>query len=236
MIGRAIRADLLKIRGKGLWFLVFLAPVGLIAMQALNYGLRYDYMMDRYGDDPWRYLLENIAMFVPIALLMGITILASMLANIEHHTSAWKQLLALPVSRYAVFGAKFFIIALLLAVSCLLLAIGTVPLGLALKFGGTDIPYAAIAKLAFFPYIATWPVLAFVLWMCVTYRNQSLPITIGVVMAVLSIFPISEYLPLNWPLAAFKGPHEGAFLGAGLLCGFILLLLGSIHFNRKDVS
>lgn len=241
MIGRAIRADLLKIKGKGLWFLVFLAPIGLIAMQALNYGLRYDYLMKQYADDVWRYLLENIAMFVPIALLMGITILSSMFANIEHQTSAWKQLLALPISRYSVFGAKFVIIVLLLTVSCILLALGTVALGLLLGFEA-DIPLLAVAKLSFYPFIASWPLLSFVLWMCMTYRNQSLPITIGVVIAVLSIFPISEWLPISWPLAAFKASQTSqalqgeVFVGAGLLCGFIVLLLGSIHFNRKDVN
>ncbi|WP_314587477.1 ABC transporter permease [Paenibacillus terrigena] len=235
MIGRAIRADLLKLKGKGLWFLVFLAPIGLIAMQALNYGLRYDYLMKQYADDVWRYLLENIAMFVPIALLMGITILSSMLANIEHHTSSWKQLLALPISRYSVFGAKFAVVIFLLTISCILLALGSIALGLMLRFG-TDIPIVDVAKLAFYPFIASWPILAFVLWMCMTYRNQSLPITIGVVLAVLSIFPISEWLPVSWPLAAFKASQGEVFVGVGFLCGFVVLLLGSIHFNRKDVN
>ncbi|MDQ6423625.1 ABC transporter permease [Paenibacillus sp. LHD-117] len=236
MIGKAIRADLLKIKGKGIWFLTFLAPIGLIAMQALNYGLRYDHMMKAYADDPWGNLLENILMFVPIALMMGITILSSMLANVEHHTSAWKQLLALPISRYAVFGAKFAIVAMLLAVSCAMLAIRTFALGVALGFDPSDFPSLDVAKLASYPYLASWTVLAPVLWMCVTYRNQSLPITIGIVAALLSIFPISEWVPISWPLASYKATHGETFVFAGLACGIAILLPTAVHFNRKDVS
>lgn len=236
MILHAIRADLLKIKGKGLWFLTFLAPIGLIAMQALNYGLRYDYMMEAYREDPWGGLLDNIMMFVPIALLMGITILSSMLANIEHHTSAWKQLLALPISRYAVFGSKFVIVALLLAIACITLGIGSFGLGVALGFNPTDFPVPDAAKLAAYPYLASWTMLAPVLWMCITYRNQSLPITLGIVAALLSIFPIPEWAPISWPIASYKALDGEWFAAAGLASGLAILLPASVHFNRKDVS
>jgi hypothetical protein len=53
MTRRALSADWLKIRGKGLWFLIFLGPVGLIAMQGLNFGLRYDYLREQYRADLW---------------------------------------------------------------------------------------------------------------------------------------------------------------------------------------
>ncbi|GBG09171.1 permease [Paenibacillus agaridevorans] len=236
MIVQAIRSDLLKINGKGLWFLTFLAPVGLIAMQGLNYGLRYDYMIKAYAGDPWGGLLDNILMFVPIALLMGITILSSMLANVEHHTSAWKQLLALPISRYAVFGSKFAIVALLLAVASIVLALGSFGLGLLLGFDAADFPVTDAIKLAAYPYLASWTLLTPVLWMCVTYRNQSLPITIGIVAALISVFPLSEWVPTNWPLASYKAENGETFVLAGLIIGLVILLPAAVHFNRKDVN
>ena len=60
MTGRALSSDWLKIRGKGIWFLVFLAPIGLTLMQALNFGLRLDYLKGIYGDNLWNGLLENV--------------------------------------------------------------------------------------------------------------------------------------------------------------------------------
>ncbi|MFF2889699.1 ABC transporter permease [Paenibacillus sp. NPDC057967] len=235
MILKAMRSDWLKLKGKGLWFLVCLGPVGLVAMQALNFGLRYDYLKKSYADDLWGGLLDNIAVFVPIALLMGITILCSLIANIEHHTSSWKQLLALPISRTAVFFSKFAVAVIMLGVSCMLLALGSAALGLGLGFG-SPLPLADLAKLGFYPFIAALPLLVLLLWMCLTLRNQAIPITLGVVLAVLSMFAIAEWLPLTWPLLAYKAQKQEIFLAAGALGGFIVLLAGMVHFARRDVN
>ncbi|MFX3636147.1 MAG: ABC transporter permease [Candidatus Pristimantibacillus sp.] len=236
MIGQALSSDFLKIRRKGLWFLAILGPVGLLAMQALNFGLRYDYLTKQYADDLWGGLLDNLLGFVPIALFLGITLVCSLLANVEHGTSSWKQLLALPISRTTVFAAKFALSAILIAFSCLLLAIGTVVLGLLLKFGWDDIPVLAILRISFFPYFAAFPGLALLLWLCMTVKNQALPITLGVLISVFTIVPLTEWLPISWPLLGYAGPHQEIFVGAGLGCGLIIFILGAFHFNRKDVN
>lgn len=238
MIVKAFRADWLKMRRKGLWTLAVIAPAGLIAMQALNYGLRYDYLMSVYKDHLWESLLENIFMFVPISLFLGATLISSLLANIEHHMSSWKQLLALPIPRSSVFGAKFLIAFLLLNFSCLLLSIGILALGAALKFPLNSIPYDDILRIGFVPFLASLPMLALSLWLCMTYKNQALSVTFGVVIAITSMFTLSlsEYLPINWPLFSYYGPQQELFAGAGLLCGMMILLLGALHFSRKDVD
>lgn len=38
MIIKLLSADFLKIRRKGLWFLTFLGPFGVVALQMVNYG------------------------------------------------------------------------------------------------------------------------------------------------------------------------------------------------------
>ena len=121
MTGRALSSDWLKIRGKGIWFLVFLAPLGLTAMQALNFGLRLDYLKEQYADNLWGGLLGNVVVFVPLSLMLGATILSSMIANVEHEQGSWKQLLAMPIPRPAVYLAKFLLACVLLVISCLLL-------------------------------------------------------------------------------------------------------------------
>lgn len=65
MMWRALSADWLKIRGKGIWFLVFLGPIGLVAMQGLNFGLRYDYLRQQYSADLWGGLLDNVSGLCP---------------------------------------------------------------------------------------------------------------------------------------------------------------------------
>ncbi|MEF2969168.1 ABC transporter permease [Paenibacillus sp. M1] len=238
MMLRSLSADFLKIRGKGIWFLIFLAPIGLVAMQALNYGLRLDYLMKQYADDLWGALIRDTTIFVPIALYLGVTLVSSLVANVEHQMSSWKQLLALPISRTAVFSAKFTLCFLLLAVSCLLLPAFTVILGLILGFDGAGIPVWDILRMGFSPLLAVLPMLALELWLSLSFRNQALPVTIGVTAAIVSPFTLqlSEWFPLNWPTFGYTGPHASWFIGAGVICGAIIMILGLIHFNRKDVE
>ncbi|RRJ63162.1 permease [Paenibacillus oralis] len=238
MMLRALSADFLKIRRKGIWFLIFLAPLGLVAMQALNFGLRFDYLMKRYADDPWGGLLQNISGFVPIALFLGCTLVSSLVANVEHQLSSWKQLLALPISRTAVFGAKFLLCLLLLSVSCILLPIATIILGLVFGFAPDGMPLADLARIGFFPLFAALPLLALQLWLSLTYRNPSLPVSLGVVLSLVSPFTLdlSEWFPLNWPVFGYLGPHREWFVALGIVVGAVILLAGLVHFNRKDVD
>ncbi|MEK4518834.1 ABC transporter permease [Paenibacillus sp. FSL H8-0122] len=238
MMWRALSADWLKIRGKGIWFLAFLGPLGLIAMQGLNFGLRYDYLRGQYREDLWGGLLSEIVPFVPIALYLGGTLICSLIANVEHQTSSWKQLLALPVSRTAVFMAKLLLCLLLLIVSCLLLSAGTVVLGLLLGFGAQPIPLADILRMGFAAYAGAMPVIALQLWLSLSSRNQTLPVSLGLTLSLVSPFGVyfTEWVPLSWPALAWSDPRPWLFSGAGLLLGLLVLLPGAIHFARKDVD
>ncbi|MDF9840950.1 MULTISPECIES: ABC transporter permease [unclassified Paenibacillus] len=238
MMWRALSADWLKIRGKGLWFLVFLGPLGLTAMQGLNFGIRYDYLKEQYQSDLWGGLLSNVAGFVPIALYLGGTLICSLIANVEHQMSSWKQLLALPVSRTSVFMAKLLLCLLLLACSCLLLSAGTLGLGLILGFGSRPVPYADILRLGFASYAGALPVIALQLWLSLSSRNQTFPVAVGITLSLLSIFSmyLSEWMPLTWPALAWEAESPWLFITSGLLLGLLVILPGALHFARKDVD
>lgn len=238
MMGRALSADFLKIRGKGIWLLAFIGPVGLIAMQALNFGLRYDYLMKEYAADPWGGLLESILFFVPIALFLGITLVCSLMANIEHQLSSWKQLLALPITRTAVFSAKFVLALLIISVSCILLTLGTVALGLGLGMDVQEIPYGDLIRLGFVPFMGAIPLLALQLWLSLTTKNQGIAVSFGITASVVSMFALQfpDWVPLKWPLIAYIGPGQTQVISAGLLLGATITLMGLIHFNRRDVN
>ncbi|WNS41837.1 ABC transporter permease [Paenibacillus sp. MMS20-IR301] len=238
MIWRALSADWLKIRGKGLWFLVFLGPIGLIAMQGVNFGLRYDYLREQYSADLWGGLLRNVSGFVPVALYLGGTLLCSLIGNVEHQTSSWKQLLALPISRTAVFMAKLLLCLLLLVVSCLLLSAGTLLLGLLLGFGSQPVPYTDVLRIGFAAYAAALPVIVLQLWLSLSSRNQTLPVSLGMTLSLLSLFSVflSGWVPLSWPDLAWNAEQPWLYSAAGLLLGGLVLLPGALHFARKDVG
>lgn len=238
MMLRSLSADFLKIRGKGIWLLIFLAPLGVVGIEALNFGLRFDYLVGKqYADNLWDGLIKETSVFVPISLYLGCTLVSSLIANVEHQLSSWKQLLALPISRTAVFSAKFTLCVLLLAVSCIVLSIGTIILGMSLGFG-TAMPWKDLLTMGYFPFLASLPVLSLQLWLSLSFQNQTFPVSLGVLISLLSPFfmQLSEWFPLNWPMMAFHSEHQLWFIGFGIGVGIIIMLIGLVHFNRKDVD
>lgn len=113
MMGKLLTADFLKIKRKGLWLLTLIGPFGVVALQMVNYGVRKDYLLQQSEDD-WGYYLLNVHSFTPLAIVLGIAILTSFIASIENETNAWKQLIALPVSKLTVYLSKFTLLAILL--------------------------------------------------------------------------------------------------------------------------
>jgi lantibiotic transport system permease protein len=236
MMSRILQSDFLKLKRKGIWFLVVLGPIGVISLQAVNYGLRYDYLVDG-NSDVWAGLLDQISGFVAITLLLGIAILASLTANLEHQTNAWKQLLTLPISRWSVFTAKFTINAFMLLVSCVLLLIGTIILGLVLGFG-TDFPVVDILKLSFYPFFAALPILALQLWLSVTLTNQGIPLAIGIFGAIFSSysFALPDWLIWKWPLLQNDWGDPIWNVVLGVIVGVLVYSISVLDFMRRDVK
>ena len=117
---RIMASEFLKIRRKMILFLVFLGPIGVISLEAVNFGIRYDWLTGIYKEDLWGGLIGEVSMLSIPTILIGLTILTSMIANIEHQTNAWKQLLALPISKSKVFTGKVLLSVLLLLTACTL--------------------------------------------------------------------------------------------------------------------
>lgn len=238
MIGRLFAADRIKIRRSMVWFLVFLGPFGVIALTALNFLLRYDYLVNYYAKDLWGGLLDNLQALTAMALLLGAMLIASLVAGIEHRTNAWKQLLALPVSRFWVFLSKFLLCAWLLLLSSLLLAVGSYLLGGLLGFGWQAVPWAILLKNSFYPTLAGMAIVALQLWLSVLLRNQAVAVTAGIIGTILGLysFKLPDWLMWKWPLAVTQVSDPVQPLAAGLLMALFLAVLGAIHFTRKDVE
>lgn len=236
MIGNVLHAEFLKVKRKWIWFLVFLGPFGIVALQAVNYGVRYDYLVQP-DSDVWNELMLNLGGFIPLTLMLGISILASMTASIEHQQNSWKQLLALPVSRVTVLMVKVLIHILLLFVSCLLLPLGIIGLGLILKFG-VDFPLLSIAKNSIYPLFAAIPFLVFQVWLSIRMSNQAIPLTIGIFSAIISIMStrMSDWVIFKWVSLSSDSHDPEWFVVAGILTGAVVFIVSMIDFVKRDVK
>jgi len=234
---RAFRAELGKQRRTFVWGLVALGPFGVVALQAANYAVRYDYLTPLYASDPWGGLIGNVKGLAVPALMAGLAIVASMLAGYEHATNAWKQSLALPVSKFAVYAAKTAALTMQLLVSCTLLAAGTLVLGAALGHPLAEAPLADILAMSYLPLIAALPFVALQTWLSTVLHNQAVPLTVGILGTVLAMysFAFADWVPYKWPYIGETGWPASRTLAAGAAGGLLLFALGAAHFGRRDV-
>lgn len=236
MMGPLLRTEFLKIKRKGFWLLTFLGPFGVVALQMVNYGVRKDYLFQQ-SDDRWAYYLHNVHDFTPLALVLGIVILTSLMASIENETNAWKQLMSLPVSKYSVYLSKFTVLSFFLLAASFLLMVFTLLYGIFLDLG-PDIPYADLARYSFYPFFASLPVLALQLWAAVIFRNQGIPVALGVFGVILtySSYSLPDWLIWKWP-TLMNGWNEPVLnVLWGLLAGCALYVFGMIDFARSAAT
>ncbi|WP_309122316.1 ABC transporter permease [Paenibacillus sp.] len=235
--GRAFRAELAKQRRTFVWGLVALGPFGVVALQAANYAVRYDYLTNLYADDPWGGLIGNVKWLAVPALMAGLAIVASMLAGYEHATNAWKQTLALPVSKTAVYTAKVSVLTIQLLASCTLLAAGTLALGVALGHRLADAPLADVLAMSYLPLVAALPFVALQTWLSTVMHNQAVPLTVGILGTVLALYSFSfaDWVPYKWPYVGETGWSVPLTLAVGAGTGLLLYALGATHFGRRDV-
>ncbi len=236
MMGSLVASDFLKIKRKAFWFLTFLGPFGVVALQMVNYGLRKDYLLQQSQDD-WGYYLSNVSNFTPLALVLGIAILTSFISSIEDETNAWKQLISLPVSKMQVYLSKFMVLACLLLMSSLLLMVFSLLYGITLDLG-EEVPYGNLFRYCFYPFFAALPVLALQLWIATISKNQGFPITAGIVGAIFtfSAAALPDWMIWKWPTLfnEWKEPEINVLLGIGT--GIILFFTGMFDFARRDVK
>lgn len=235
-IMKLLSADFLKIKRKGFWFLTFLGPFGVVALQMVNYGYRKDYLLQQSEND-WEYYLLNVSSFTSLALVLGIAILTSFIASIENETNAWKQLISLPISKMSVYLSKFTALASLILLSSFLLMLFTLIYGTSLGLG-KEIPYLELVKSSFYPYFAALPILALQLWIATVSQNQAIPITTGIlgVIFTYSAFILPDWMIWKWPslMNEWNEPIINVMLGIGVGC--LLYIVGMFDFTRRDVK
>jgi len=235
MMARLFRCELLKIKRKGLWLLTVLGPFGVVALQMVNYGMRKAYLFAQ-SEDRWGYYLHNVGAFTPLALVLGIVILTSFVAFVEEETGAWKSMAALPAPKGALFLAKFFVPAMLLMVSSILLARFTGAHGMTLELG-QRVPWGDLLARSLLPYFAAFPILALQSWVSAVARHQGTAITVGVMGFFLTYnsHHLPDWIIWRWPMMASLGDRAEMSALLGLAVGAALLVAGMRHFARKDV-
>jgi hypothetical protein len=165
-----------------------------------------------------------------------------MFAGMEHDARAWKLLFSLPVARYYSYISKIIMILACLLVSTTLAYIGLILIGNIFVLGETY--WSLVAQQIYFPFFSALPIIAMQLWLAMTVRNQAVPLTIGIIGAMLSLFlayspnRIFHFLP--WAYIPLASPVNKTgfeqWVWIGILLGVFLFLAGGIHFSKRELK
>ncbi|SFS30856.1 ABC transporter permease [Marininema halotolerans] len=241
MILRLLLAEGLKIKRTWMVILPMLGALGILAVLIVDYRLRSEYILGKYPDTVTGFLLEA-QIILPITILIGGSLLASLAGSMEHQGNAWKYVLALPVSRWQVYLAKFLILFFLM-----LLFSGGATVSLACLWKGLgltgEVPWKTLAMGVTWPVIAALPVLAIQLTLSLRMNNQSVPIIVGVLGALfapafanwLPWSYVFQVVPVDYAMSRRFENDPSLWLPIALGEGLIFFIVGMALFQRQEV-
>lgn len=247
-----IKSDLYKSKRSMLGYLILLIPGVTIIYEIINFLLRRQTLENlavEMHTDLWHVLLDDKQLLLSLAIPLGLSIMASIVANIEHQSNSWKQLLAMPISRNKVYLSKCILLWISFMGSSILLFVGMLLFGALFDLGET--PYIKVLSDSFLPILSSLPLLAIQLWLSLVIKNQAYPILIGTVSSVVGLFcslnPTLKWLPWAYPILSTTlrmdydtnqivyNSDLSLVLSLSLGIGLLLIACGSYHFSRKEV-
>ncbi|KAA6450013.1 ABC transporter permease [Bacillus atrophaeus] len=250
---KIIMAERLKLKRSSLMIVIVLVPLLILAYEIVNLTYRAEYVEKQaemfHASSMWMFLLYDNSLLFGLGFPLSATLAASIIANIEHQANGWKQTLSLPISRVKIYLSKFTWLAVSLFLSSTIFLVGMVLLGSLLKFEGR-VPWGLLLGDSYGMLITALPIMAFQIWLSMVFSNQAFSILIGSISAMMGLFlaasETTRWFPLAYPsqsstiILQYEGvgynPDLPAFLVISFLVGIVLLLIGSIHFAKRDVS
>ncbi|MGG1876467.1 MULTISPECIES: ABC transporter permease [Paenibacillus] len=206
----------------------------LISMTALEW-----YLYFRQGPGGVYAGFAVMYMFLSFVFLLGITLLASIMAGTEHETRAWKQLLAMPVPKGSIYLAKLVWIFLLQLCTVVITVVGMCVIWV--LYTNEPIPWKIMILQPLFVCLSSVPMMAIQLWLSTVFANQALPLALGIFGSVSSLFlarsssPVIHLLPWSYPaLSSPLIPGHMQWIGISLGVGLMLSILGTLMFTRRE--
>jgi ABC-2 type transport system permease protein len=246
---RALRAEALKLRHSLAAWLVLLAPLVIIVLALVQFSfatIRHPHQFS--PAEAW--LRFSAGMFVLWSFLMLpllVTLLAALLANMEHANQQWKHLLALPVPRWSHYAAKFCVLAAMVVSSTLLLGVMTPLAGWivmhtqpAYGMAGPP-PWGWLATHTLACIAAAGLMVALQAWVALRWHSFTTALFVGISATVCGFMigqspRFGHWYPWSMPLQVFARPDTFiAFVViAGLGGGLLVALLALWDVQRRE--
>lgn len=244
MWGRVLATEWQKLRPTGVWVPVLAAPAMTVLIGAVERGI---YASGQTSHLPWLTVYAAVVhlyavLFLP--LLAGI--LASLCCRIEHLAGGWKQLFALPVTRTAIYAAKFVYVLLFLALAQALVLLGVWMDGVIVLHLSAPFPWTLLTKGVIGGWVATVPLAALQLWVATWWKSFAEPFALNVVCtipatAIIGSSTFAPIYPWSHPMLAMLPGAHGTFslttetATTLLVAGMVFIVGGWLHFATRDL-
>lgn len=234
-----IQLEFLKLRRTLVWLLVLVAPLLTAAMVGL--------IQLRQPSQTWMESYANAAgLWGFFVLPMTVTALTALLAQVEHQTSMWDVIFALPVARAKVFFAKAIVAAGLTGcMSCLLIAASLLVIWAARAIHGSavfaPILFGQFALIVAAMWAAAGLMTIVQLWVALRFKSFLAPLCLGLAGTFVSIASMGAkpaiIVPWATPLSVMTngGAQLQLALALGGVGGCLAALAMSWHLARREL-
>lgn len=239
---RAVSCEWLKLSKSRLWVQILMCAA-LVMLLGIVEGSSNPIA-------PWEALVGIMSILHAMLFLPIMTgIFSAMVCRYEHSGGGWKQLLVLPVSRSAVYFAKFTVVSLLLAVVQALFLAAVLGAGM-IKGIDASIPWDMMGRSLLGGWVACLPLAALQFGVSTAWSSFAAPLALNVVftipnMLVANSETYAPYYPWAQPFLAMMPQGQAGFGAFNLpfeslmmvvVGGFLLFFIaGLIYFQRKEI-
>lgn len=249
----ALRSETLKTKRTASFYVTLLGAAFIPAIFLLN-------VLTGGGDvaairkDPLNAIFElgaerNGVIFFP----MFVILVCTLLPQIEYRNNTWKQVLAAPQTKGAVFLAKFLningLILLFLMASLVFMSLAIVVTHFshpALNLLGQPFDATRLLVRTAYTYVTILALCAFQFWLGLRFRNFVVPTAVGFVLWITGMMmalefksPLVDFFPYSFQLFPFMSQLQPkmaqvAWTSAGYAALF--LLLGFLDFRKRRLT
>lgn len=247
-INCALYAETLKLKRTLALRMIMVAPVLVALLGLLIQSVTVVRGRGNLAATLWEsHMRSSLTLWAVFLMPLLISLETALLCGIEHGERQWKHIFALPMPRYAIYCAKFFVAQALLLLStfamCLLIVLSGWLLMLwrpALVMAGSP-PFWSIVIYALQSWLAAGMILSINLWVAMRWPSFTVPLAVGIAGTFFALFAESaeaaKYYPWLLPLNALSGGDRLMIaLTMGIGGGLLLAVLGGIDFVRREES
>lgn len=247
--GRALSAELLKLKNTLALRLTLIAPLVVVALVTLQWLLqrRSPVPADATPEGVWAdYVGAIVGVFTFLMLPLYITLQSALLAQLEHQERQWKHLLALPLPRSSFYLAKLAALALLVLLSMLLLALVLIPLGGQLLHLRASIPIAgwpdvtALVQRLSQVYVCAALLIALHTFIALRWKSFTVAVSIGMSATVMGFIigqssEFGPWFPWTMPMQPLtKHPAPEIVMLVSTLAALAVTATALIEFGRRE--